>query len=442
MSKEYAPTILVVDDTPQNIDVLKGLLQETYRVKVALNGAKALKIAQGERQPDLILLDIMMPEMDGFECCEILKADPKTQHIPVIFITAKNEIEDEVRGLSIGAVDFIPKPISPPIVEARVKTHIQLQQMSHALQEQNERLEKMVEDRTKELAETNASLARFVPNQFIQALGHNNILEVKLGDQIEGRMSVLFCDIRSYTSLAEQMTPQETFDFLNAYLGRIGPVILEHNGFVNQFYGDGIMAIFPHGADDAVRGSIAMLNTLREYNQERIALNREAIQIGIGINTGDLRMGVIGDGTRTDTGVVSDTVNAAARMEGMTKTYGVTTVISDTTYGDLNDSSIYRLRLLDKVMVKGRATATTIYEVYDADSPDLQQAKSDSLELYEQGQRSYFSQDFAQGLKCFTDVLEKLPHDMTTKHYLERSAKYLLMGAPEDWKGVRKMTDK
>lgn len=436
------PTVLVVDDEPTNLDLLVDLLREDYKVKVAINGAKALKIANSSPLPDLILLDIMMPEMNGYEVCETLKGDPLTAGIPVIFLTAMSQVEDEQKGLEVGAVDYITKPISPGTLGARVKTHVQLKRMSDTLKQQNELLEKMVEERTKELAQTNESLARFVPDQFIQALGHNNILEVKLGDQIEGRMTVLFCDIRSYTSLAEKMTPQETFDFLNGYLGRIGPIILEHNGFVNQFYGDGIMAIFPHSADDAVRGTIAMLETLKDYNKGRLEAGRDPIEIGIGVNTGDLRMGVIGDGARTDTGVVADTVNTAARMEGMTKYYGVTTVISDTTYEDLEDPSVYRMRMLDKVMVKGRAQASTIYEVYDADAPELNQAKTETLKLYEEGQSCYFSKNFAQGLKCFTDVLSGLPEDLTTKHYLQRSAKFLLVGVPDDWEGVRKMDEK
>lgn len=107
-------TILVVDDTPENIDVLDGLLSDEYKIKIAVNGEKALKIAEASPQPDLILLDIMMPGMDGYEVCEKLKANPTTKNIPVIFLTAKTEVEDETKGFQLGAVDYITKPISPP----------------------------------------------------------------------------------------------------------------------------------------------------------------------------------------------------------------------------------------------------------------------------------------------------------------------------------------
>ncbi|GAA5218289.1 two-component system response regulator [Corallincola platygyrae] len=140
-------TILVVDDTPENIDVLAGLLRDDYNVKAAKNGEIALKIAHLSPPPELILLDIMMPGIDGFEVCQRLKADPVTRHIPVIFVTAKISPEDEIRGLDLGAVDYITKPISPPIVKARVKTHL-------ALFNQNRELDRKVKAQTEVIADT------------------------------------------------------------------------------------------------------------------------------------------------------------------------------------------------------------------------------------------------------------------------------------------------
>jgi len=137
-------TILIVDDTPANLDVLRGALQDQYRVKVALSGVKALKIVQNQPRPDMILLDVMMPDMDGYEVCRRLKADPLTAKIPVIFVTSKSDIDDEERGLALGAVDYVTKPVSPPIVQARVRTHL-------ALYDQNRELERRVAERTAEL---------------------------------------------------------------------------------------------------------------------------------------------------------------------------------------------------------------------------------------------------------------------------------------------------
>lgn len=143
-------TILVVDDTPTNLTMLNTLLRDTYRVKLANSGAKALQLAQVEA-PDLILLDIMMPDMDGYEVCRQLKTQAATQRVPIIFLTAKTQPEDEERGLALGAVDFIHKPISPPLVAARIKTHLQMKSWQDFLQDQNHWLQQQVERRLSEI---------------------------------------------------------------------------------------------------------------------------------------------------------------------------------------------------------------------------------------------------------------------------------------------------
>jgi len=146
-------TVLVVDDIPENIDILRGILSPDYKIKVALNGEKALKIARGPVKPDIILLDIMMPGMDGYQVCRFLKADFSTRNIPVIFITAKDETEDETRGFELGAVDYITKPVSPLVVKARIRTHL-------ALYDQNRELDRKVRQRTRQLEQTRLEIIR------------------------------------------------------------------------------------------------------------------------------------------------------------------------------------------------------------------------------------------------------------------------------------------
>jgi putative two-component system response regulator len=144
-------TILVVDDTPANLDLMAGLLQDRYRVKVAISGEKALQIARSGSPPDLILLDIMMPGLSGYEVCEQLKRDPATRSIPIIFLTAMAATENETRGLELGAVDFVTKPVNPPIVLARVATHLRLKDAADFLRDQNTFLEAEVQRRTRDL---------------------------------------------------------------------------------------------------------------------------------------------------------------------------------------------------------------------------------------------------------------------------------------------------
>jgi len=153
LSGKNKPVVLVVDDTPENLSIMSDLLEESYSVKVASNGGRALKIARSDSPPDLILLDIMMPEMDGYEVCRQLKADPQTLTIPIIFLTARTEEQDEQMGLELGAVDYITKPISPPLVLARVKTHLTIKAAADFLRDKNAFLEQEVTRRTEQVRE-------------------------------------------------------------------------------------------------------------------------------------------------------------------------------------------------------------------------------------------------------------------------------------------------
>ena len=152
MSETQKQTILTIDDTLANIDVVISVLSEDYVIQAALNGKMALKIIE-KKKPDLILLDVVMPEMDGYEVCKILKSQQSTKDIPIIFLTAKSQIDDETKGLSLGAVDYITKPISPPILKNRVKNHLLLQDSKHLLERQNEMLEERILERTSQLSE-------------------------------------------------------------------------------------------------------------------------------------------------------------------------------------------------------------------------------------------------------------------------------------------------
>ena len=145
-------TVLVVDDTPENLHLMSGLLKDLYRIKVANSGERALRLVNGENPPDLILLDVMMPGMDGYEVCAQLKANPATAHIPVIFLTAKSAVADEEKGFALGAVDYITKPISPPLALARIKTQLTLKLAADFLRDENAYLEAEVKRRTVEVS--------------------------------------------------------------------------------------------------------------------------------------------------------------------------------------------------------------------------------------------------------------------------------------------------
>jgi PAS domain S-box-containing protein len=235
---------------------------------------------------------------------------------------------------------------------------------------------------TDELFQLNKAYERFVPNQFLQFLEKSSIIDVELGDQVQLEMSVLFSDIRDFTTLSESMTPEDNFRFINSYLSRMEPVINENNGFIDKYIGDAIMALFSGEADNAVKAGIAMLQGLVEYNQNRANFGCAPIQIGIGINTGTLMLGTVGGQNRMDGTVISDAVNLASRVESLTKNYGVSLLITQPTYSRLKNPSQYAIRTLDTVKVKGKSEAVTVYEVFDADGLEIKEGKLATLELF------------------------------------------------------------
>ncbi len=433
--------ILIIDDEKTYIDLLAGILSDRYSIVVAKSGEQALKRLQPKNLPDLILLDIMMPEMDGYEVCKRLKANKTTHDIPVIFLTAMTDSEDEQKGLEIGAIDYISKPVSPPILISRVQNHLRLKEVNDLLKQQNEILDKMVQERTQQLSQINQSLARFVPDEFLQFLQKKDITQIRLGDHVSKEMTVMFSDIRSFTSLSETMTSQEIFYFVNTYLKKIGPVIREHDGMIVKYLGDGMMAVFPNNPDDAIKAAIEMQRQIAIYNTERQRKERAPIRVGTGIHLGHLMFGMIGEENRIQGDTLSDNVNLTSRIEGLTKYYQVSLIISGEIFKVI-DPDRYHIRFLDKIVVKGRNKPISIYEVFDNDPEDFLNRKIETKPHFEEGQTHYFAKEFGQAVKCFTNVFMTLPEDIPTRHYLQRASKCLLEGVPDDWEGIVKMDSK
>jgi putative two-component system response regulator len=206
--------VLVVDDVKENISALNRMLRPYYTIMAAETGEKALSLSQSDNPPDIILLDVMMPEMDGFEICTRLKADPRTEDIPIIFLSGLHETENKVKGLELGAVDYVSKPFEPEEVIARLATHLTICFLKKNLAKKNEELktvndflEERVRARRADLVELNTAYERFVPREFLSLLNKESMLDIKLGAQIRKEMTVMFGDVRGWTSLSEGMTP-------------------------------------------------------------------------------------------------------------------------------------------------------------------------------------------------------------------------------------------
>ena len=262
--------------------------------------------------------------------------------------------------------------------------------------------------------------SRFVPNEFLAFLGCDSIVDVKLGKAVELEMSVLFSDIRDFTTLSEQMTPTENFKFINSYLSRMEPLIVENQGFIDKYIGDAIMALFSEGADDAVKAGIAMLQTLAEYNGSRASLGYVPVEIGVGINTGSLILGIVGGKSRMDGTVISDAVNLASRIESLTKNYEVSLLITQQTFDRLTNPGDYAIRVIDKVQVKGKSEWVTVYEVFDADLAEVKAGKLATLQLFTEALSLYNMNSFRQAAGLFADCLRQNPGDKVARIYLER----------------------
>lgn len=387
--------VLVVDDEPVNRQVIVNHLSlNRYRVVQASNGPEALAMLANGLQPDVMVLDVMMPRMTGYEVCRHVREQYPAYRLPVLMLTAKNQVADLVEGLSVGANDFLTKPISKSELVARLSTHLQLSKITQAY-------------------------SRFVPREFLQFLKKDSIVDVDLGDQVEHHMSVLFADIRDFTSLSEQMTPEENFRFINAFLSRMEPAIAENHGFIDKYIGDAIMALFSRGADDALQASIAMLHRLKAYNHRRSAEQRPSIDIGIGINTGQLMLGTVGGRNRMDGTVISDTVNVAARIERMTRAYDANLLISHHTFMQLENPNQYALRVIDRVQVKGKQAFVSVYEVFEADPPAQREAKLESKTFFETGLLFFYQQRYAEAAQHFQPCLDICPQDSVAAIYAQ-----------------------
>lgn len=283
---------------------------------------------------------------------------------------------------------------------------------------------------------------KFVPYEFIGSLGHGVITDVRLGDQVEKNVTVLFSDIRDYTSISEQMTPAENFSFVCSFNAHMGPIIRRHHGFINQYLGDAIMAIFPGNASDALGAAVDMQKAVREFNAQRQLNNQKPIQIGVGMHTGPLIMGITGDKDRMDATTISDTVNIASRVESLTKYYKANIIISDATMQQMIVHENFHLRPLGWVQVKGKQQPLSIHECFSGNSEEELEKKMASLADFNEGISNYLMKSFGKAFVAFQNVLEVNPEDHTANFFLGKTARYISVGVPENWMGVEEMLSK
>jgi adenylate cyclase len=336
------PKILIVDDEPFNIDYLEQELEDLhYDIISARDGREALDKVKQEL-PDLILLDIMMPIMDGFEVLAQLQAEPALRNIPVIVISAMNDLGSVIKGIKHGAEDFLPKPFEPTLLHARISASLE---------------KKSLRDQQRSLLHT------FATEEVAEQL-------MRSGFSLGGRnmdATIMFADIRSFTTYTEQHNAAEVVELLNSYFASMFDPISSHGGIVNQIIGDGLMALFGtiqrngEHRTQAVLTALEMVNVLKDFNESRAVEGKVPINIGIGIASGTVIAGYAGTQHRATYTCVGDTVNLAARIESHTKVVGLPILIDAETRASLPASM--QVDSLGEVLFRGKSVPVPIYSV-------------------------------------------------------------------------------
>jgi adenylate cyclase len=339
---EGSSRVLIADDNKVNRLLLSRSVELLgHRIALAENGRVALERLRKEPF-DLLLLDIEMPELDGFAVLEQLKADLKLRDVPVIVTSSIEGLDNIIRCIELGAEDYLPKPVNQVLLKARIGASLE---------------KKRLRDQEKAL------VRRFATSEVAEDL-------LQSGFTLGGKRikaSVLFSDIRGFTALVESQGPEETIDLLNTYYMLMFDAIGGHGGVVNQMIGDGLMALFgaplplDNCAGNAVAAALEMVELIQQFNLERSTARKPPIRIGIGVATGDVVAGYTGTQQRATYTCIGDTVNLAARLEAHTKVAGCGILIDDTTQRALNGS--VPMQPLGEVPFKGKAAAVEIFAV-------------------------------------------------------------------------------
>ena len=410
--------ILIVDDDIEIHNITKLALNDfTFENKLitfisAYSGKEAKEIIEANPDIALILLDVVMEtEEAGLEVVKYIRDILDNKLVRIILRTGQpGQVPEDVVIVSYDINDYKTKTeLTNKKLFTTVVTALRAFRALTQIEASKSELEKIA-----------AASARFVPREFLKFLKRESIVDARLGDSVQAEMTIMFADIRSFTSLSESMSPKENFEFLNSYLTRVGPVIRQYNGFIDKYIGDGIMALFPNGAEDAVQAAIEMQQQVTIYNKHRQNSGYKPISIGIGLHTGILMLGTICEAERMESTVISDAVNLAARVEGLTKLYGVGIVASVQTLCRLDDPQKYKCRFLDRVQVKGKQAPVAVFEIYDGDSEMTIELKAQTQTYFEQGIFFHYRQQFAQARQMFLRVLQVNKQDQAASFYAER----------------------
>jgi class 3 adenylate cyclase len=239
----------------------------------------------------------------------------------------------------------------------------------------------------------------------------------------------MFSDIRAFTSISEKLSPTEAFDFINDFFRNMAPIISKHNGFIDKYIGDGIMALFPHSADDALLAGKAMMEELIRFNKKNEKAGKPLVAIGIGLHTGSCILGTVGEPKRMDTTVIADSVNLAARIEALTKFYKTPFIISEETHSRISSEQRPYMRFIGEARVKGKSIKTQLYKVFLDHKYDF-----NLLDKFDLGITHFYNKEFNESTNIFKELVNTDLNDGILEFYINLSEKYSNQDLPEDWK--------
>ncbi|OHD10093.1 MAG: hypothetical protein A2086_08220 [Spirochaetes bacterium GWD1_27_9] len=401
------PVLLCIDDEQSVLNSLIIQLRESlgdqYLYEAAMSADEALEVIEDMKNDNEILVvisDYIMPGMKGDEL--LIKIYKQYPDIIKIMLTGQATIEGVVNAINNAKIyRYIGKPWEKNDLIMTIQEAIKAYQQALYIKK------------------TLAAYNKFVPKEFLSQLNKKDIIDIKLGDQIEKEMTVMFSDIRDFTSLSENMSPEDNFNFINSYLKKMGPIIRKNNGFIDKFIGDAIMALFSD-VEGAIIASIEMQNELNNYNNQRITKGYKPINIGIGINTGFMMLGTIGEEERMETTVISDAVNQASRIESLTKVYGAKILLSLRTLNSITNPDKYSYRLVDIINLKGKTEVSFVIELLDCFSDEEKNLKLKTKDQFEEAIKLFRAEKIKESFDILNNILEINENDTAVNIYLNK----------------------
>jgi class 3 adenylate cyclase/CheY-like chemotaxis protein len=400
------------------------------------------------RTTDLLMIDVMQHSHDVLALLKTAKTEHgPTGRIPVIVVAGIDATSRVQACLHRGADDYVILPhdrSNPLLIHKRISSALRVYAANHTTAKapppdtavmpiRAAGKAPMIIDAAWENAQT---VHRFIPREFLDMLERKSLADVKLGDHMQREMTVFFSDIRDFTQLSERLTPQENFSFLTSYLRNVTPIIRARGGFVDKYLGDGVMALFPGAAIDAVQAAVDLGQQIGRYNHGRRLAGYAPIKIGTGLHRGSLMLGTIGAEDQMQTTVIADAVNLASRIEGMTKTFGVNLLLSGSVIENLPKDHKFRLRALGAVRAKGKSEAVEIYECYDNDAHELAEHKDKTQPQFAAGMAEYRKGMLLTAGRIFSRIAEICPEDTVAAYFRDRCTLSVVRERAGPWDGA------